>query len=243
MRTCSRYRTDIASESSVTDAYGRIDSELPRGGLVNLAGIAYPVRLHECSLAEFERVMAVNVTGSFLMLKAAAARMIPQGVGRIVNTSSITAFDGGGTFIAAAFMFIQGPINFDILRLFQRPVGASERQVISQLSRCRRKIGGEADELGLDARDSRHGSVRLESERRAGVVGADRSRRAGDRMPRDDVVRVVVGQQHAWDLAVHQPGPQHRRIADSLARSTSVRKSLAPCRSASAARHASLAGS
>ena len=91
--------TDIASESSVTDAYHRIDSELPAVvGLVNLAGIACPVPLHECSLAEFERVMAVNVTGSFLMLKAAAERMIPQGVGRIVNTSSITAFDGGGTF-------------------------------------------------------------------------------------------------------------------------------------------------
>jgi NAD(P)-dependent dehydrogenase (short-subunit alcohol dehydrogenase family) len=54
--------------------------------------------LHECDLNEFERVMAVNVTGSYLMLKAAAARMIPQGVGRIINTSSITAFDGGGTF-------------------------------------------------------------------------------------------------------------------------------------------------
>jgi NAD(P)-dependent dehydrogenase (short-subunit alcohol dehydrogenase family) len=91
--------TDIASESSVTDTYKRIDSELPPVvGLVNLAGIACPAPLHECSLAEFERVMAVNVTGSFLMLKAAAARMIPQGVGRIVNTSSITAFDGGGTF-------------------------------------------------------------------------------------------------------------------------------------------------
>ena len=91
--------TDIASESSVTEAYQQIDSELPPVvGLVNLAGIACPVPLHECSLDEFERVMAVNVTGSFLMLKAAAARMIPQGVGRIVNTSSITAFDGGGTF-------------------------------------------------------------------------------------------------------------------------------------------------
>jgi NAD(P)-dependent dehydrogenase (short-subunit alcohol dehydrogenase family) len=91
--------TDIASESSVTEAYEQIDSELPPVvGLVNLAGIPCPVPLHECSLAEFERVMAVNVTGSFLMLKAAAARMIPQGVGRIVNTSSITAFDGGGTF-------------------------------------------------------------------------------------------------------------------------------------------------
>jgi NAD(P)-dependent dehydrogenase (short-subunit alcohol dehydrogenase family) len=91
--------TDIASESSVAEAYQQIDSELPPVvGLVNLAGIPCPVPLHECSLDEFERVMAVNVTGSFLMLKAAAARMIPQGVGRIVNTSSITAFDGGGTF-------------------------------------------------------------------------------------------------------------------------------------------------
>jgi NAD(P)-dependent dehydrogenase (short-subunit alcohol dehydrogenase family) len=91
--------TDIASESSVNEAFARIDADLPPTvGLVNLAGIACPTPLHECDLKEFERVMAVNVTGSFLMLKAAAARMIPQGVGRIVNTSSITAFDGGGTF-------------------------------------------------------------------------------------------------------------------------------------------------
>ena len=90
---------DITSEPAVEEAFARIDAELPPVvGLVNLAGIACPVPLHECTLAEFERVMAVNVTGSFLMLKAAAARMMPQGVGRIVNTSSITAFDGGGTF-------------------------------------------------------------------------------------------------------------------------------------------------
>lgn len=91
--------TDIASESLVTDLFARIDAELPPVvALVNLAGIACTSPLHECELAEFERVMAVNVTGSYLMLKAAAARMIPQGVGRIVNISSITAFDGGGTF-------------------------------------------------------------------------------------------------------------------------------------------------
>ena len=90
---------NIAAEDSVVEAYRRIDGELPPVvGLVNLAGIACPTPLAECSLDEFERVMAVNVTGSFLMLKAAAERMIPQGVGRIVNTSSITAFDGGGTF-------------------------------------------------------------------------------------------------------------------------------------------------
>jgi NAD(P)-dependent dehydrogenase (short-subunit alcohol dehydrogenase family) len=91
--------TNIASEASVADAFARIDAELPPVvGLVTLAGIACTATLHECELQEFVRVMAVNVTGSYLMLKAAAARMIPQGVGRIINTSSITAFDGGGTF-------------------------------------------------------------------------------------------------------------------------------------------------
>jgi NAD(P)-dependent dehydrogenase (short-subunit alcohol dehydrogenase family) len=91
--------TDIASQESVDAAFARMDEELPPVvGLVNLAGIACPVPLHECEPAEFERVMAVNVTGSYLMLRAAAQRMIPRNVGRIVNTSSITAFDGGGTF-------------------------------------------------------------------------------------------------------------------------------------------------
>lgn len=91
--------TDISDEASVAETFDRVDAALPPVvGLVNLAGIACTTPLHECDLAEFERVMAVNVTGSWLMLRAAAARMIPLGVGRIVNTSSITAFDGGGTF-------------------------------------------------------------------------------------------------------------------------------------------------
>lgn len=90
---------DISSPESVDAAFARIDETLPPVvALVNLAGIACPVPLHECSPEEFNRVMAVNVTGSYLMLKAAAARMIPQHIGRIINTSSITAFDGGGTF-------------------------------------------------------------------------------------------------------------------------------------------------
>src|SRR4051794_18648123 len=78
--------TDIASESSVRDAFDRMDAALPPVvGLVNLAGIACPTPLHDCDLNEFERVMAVNVTGSFLMHRAAAPRMMQQGVGRIVN--------------------------------------------------------------------------------------------------------------------------------------------------------------
>ena len=55
--------TNIASESSVAEAFERIDAELaPVVGLVNLAGIACTATLHECELAEFDRVMGVNVT-------------------------------------------------------------------------------------------------------------------------------------------------------------------------------------
>ena len=72
-------------------------------GLVNLAGIPCPTPLLDLSLEEWDRVLAVNATGSFLMLKAAAQRMVTTGVGRIVNTSSITAFDGGGTFSKGAY--------------------------------------------------------------------------------------------------------------------------------------------
>ena len=44
----------------------------PVVGLVNLAGMTSPTPLHEAEVKEFERVIAVNVTGSFLMLRAAA---------------------------------------------------------------------------------------------------------------------------------------------------------------------------
>jgi NAD(P)-dependent dehydrogenase (short-subunit alcohol dehydrogenase family) len=96
--------TDITSAESVDAAFAIIETELPAVvGLVNLAGIPCPVPLLDLSVEEWNRVLAVNATGSFLMLKAAAKRMVVTGVGRIVNTSSITAFDGGGTYSKGAY--------------------------------------------------------------------------------------------------------------------------------------------
>ena len=95
---------DISSAESVDAAFAIVDAQLPAVvGLVNLAGIPCPVALLDLEIEEWNRVLAVNATGSFLMLKAAAKRMVESGVGRIVNTSSITAFDGGGTFSKGAY--------------------------------------------------------------------------------------------------------------------------------------------
>ncbi|MDN3480688.1 SDR family oxidoreductase [Arthrobacter sp. APC 3897] len=91
---------DVVVPESVQAAFARMDAELPPVlALVNLAGIASPHTLFELSKEIWTRVMDVNATGTLLMMQAAARRMVDGGAGgRIVNTSSITAYDGGGTF-------------------------------------------------------------------------------------------------------------------------------------------------
>jgi NAD(P)-dependent dehydrogenase (short-subunit alcohol dehydrogenase family) len=75
--------------AEAADALGRVDI------LVNNAGIAMLRPFLELPLAEFERVMRVNVTGALLCAQHAARRMIAQGGGRIVNIASISGQRAG----------------------------------------------------------------------------------------------------------------------------------------------------
>lgn len=81
--------TDPASTerlaADVIAAWGRIDV------LFNNAGIAGIGVLHETSVELWDRVMAVNVRGVFLVAKAVLPHMIAAGVGSIVNMSSCIA--------------------------------------------------------------------------------------------------------------------------------------------------------
>jgi len=54
----------------------------------NNAGIGVHQRLHETSDEDFDRVIAVNLRGTFLGLKHQIRQMLTQGAGAIVNTSS-----------------------------------------------------------------------------------------------------------------------------------------------------------
>jgi len=91
---------DVSDPAAVAAAFARIDRELPPvRAVVNLAGIPSPHTIFELTPDIWDRVMNVNAKGTLLMTQAAAERMIAGGQGgRIVNTSSITAIDGGGTF-------------------------------------------------------------------------------------------------------------------------------------------------
>jgi len=63
--------------------YGRLDV------LVNAAGIIVRASGEETSDEQWQRIMAVNVSGTFFMCRAAIKAMKPQGSGAIVNFGSI----------------------------------------------------------------------------------------------------------------------------------------------------------
>ncbi len=91
---------DVTDEAQVESAakaalatLGRIDI------LVNNAGIAGPIRRSwEYPLAEWKKVIAVNVDGVYLCSRAVVPVMMAQKYGRIVNLASIAGKNGSPYF-------------------------------------------------------------------------------------------------------------------------------------------------
>lgn len=94
---------DVAAEADVVSLFDAAEAAFgPVTGLVNNAGIlerAMP--LAEMEQARWDRVFAVNATGSFLAAREAVRRMLRAGTGgSIVNLSSVAALLGApGEFV------------------------------------------------------------------------------------------------------------------------------------------------
>ncbi|SFR64234.1 SDR family NAD(P)-dependent oxidoreductase [Halogeometricum limi] len=85
-------RCDVTDEGSVEDAVGATVDRF--GGVdcvVNNAGIAGPTKpIEEVEREEWDRTMAVNVTGMYLVAKHTAPHLRESDRGRMVNVSSIS---------------------------------------------------------------------------------------------------------------------------------------------------------
>jgi NAD(P)-dependent dehydrogenase (short-subunit alcohol dehydrogenase family) len=90
--------TDVSDETAVKalvaetmERFGQIDV------LVNNAALFAPLRetkFTEIDMAVWDRVMAINVRGPFLMVKHVAPHMIARGYGKIINIGSGSIFHG-----------------------------------------------------------------------------------------------------------------------------------------------------
>jgi len=103
---------DVSGEASVEETLtaimrvtGRLDI------LVNNAGVAIRKASVDLPLDEWEKVMAVNMTGAFLCARAAARHMIAAGRGgAIVNTASIMGLSGGGLYPNISYQTSKGAV-------------------------------------------------------------------------------------------------------------------------------------
>lgn len=95
---------DIADEQAIDTAARRFEAELPPVlAVVNVAGISDPTPFVDTSIERWERVLRVNLTGTFTVTRRFVPGMVDRGIGRIVSLSSTAAQSGGGTYSAAAY--------------------------------------------------------------------------------------------------------------------------------------------
>jgi NAD(P)-dependent dehydrogenase (short-subunit alcohol dehydrogenase family) len=83
------YRCDVTDESAVADTVDQVAKTLGRPSvLCNVAGIGTFAHTVEMPLSLWERILAVNLTGPFLMARATLPHMLEGGDGSIVNVAS-----------------------------------------------------------------------------------------------------------------------------------------------------------
>lgn len=84
---------DMGNTDQVNAMFDRIDAEFGAISiLVNNAGVAMPGDMLETDIADFQRVIDINLTGVFLSIQRAAKSMIAGKIeGAIINMSSINA--------------------------------------------------------------------------------------------------------------------------------------------------------
>jgi NAD(P)-dependent dehydrogenase (short-subunit alcohol dehydrogenase family) len=88
---------DVTDEAAVQVVFDAVEDRLD--GVVHAAGVAGGGPVHMLDRAEWDRVIAVNLTGSFLVAKAALTRMMSQGRvdgerGALVTLASVEGIEG-----------------------------------------------------------------------------------------------------------------------------------------------------
>ena len=102
---------DVADEAGVDALFAGIAADFGRIDIVvNAAGIALRARAVDHTLENWEKVMRVNATGTFLCCRSAARHMIPSKRGAIVNIASIMGVSGGGIYPNVSYHTSKGAV-------------------------------------------------------------------------------------------------------------------------------------
>jgi 3-oxoacyl-[acyl-carrier protein] reductase len=90
------YAVDVADEAQVAAAAAAVRAEMgPVAILVTSAGVAGKnAKVMDYDVAEWDRIMAINLRGTFLCCRAVLPQMVEAGYGRIVTIASVAGKEG-----------------------------------------------------------------------------------------------------------------------------------------------------
>jgi meso-butanediol dehydrogenase/(S,S)-butanediol dehydrogenase/diacetyl reductase len=94
------YEFNVTDWDAAQDVVTQVENDLgPIAILVNNAGLSSVVPFLELEEDEWDRVLAVNLKGTFITCRAVLPRMVAHGHGRVVNMSSILGKSGEANFV------------------------------------------------------------------------------------------------------------------------------------------------
>ena len=122
------YVVDVADDNSVKAAVDEVDSSFGRiDALVNCAGISSSYKpFYDMTMNEWEKVISVNLKGTFLCSKYVSRKMMKNKKGKIVNISCIrsrvfgpnmadySASKGGVVALTSAMALDLAPFNIQV---------------------------------------------------------------------------------------------------------------------------------
>ena len=166
---------DLAQADQIAAAFARAgDAFGPPHILVNNAGIAVAAPIHRTELADWQRVMDLNVTGPFLCIRAIVKQMTKADYGRIINVAS-TAGLTGYAYCAAYCAAKHGLIG--LTRALARELAHHRRdreRGMSRLYRHRHCRRSRRQYRGQDRTHSRAGVEGIDGAQSARAPGASR---------------------------------------------------------------------
>ena len=88
-------RCDVTRKAAVDELADRVLAELGRVDiLVNSAGVAFRSPAEDFPEEEFDRIIGINLKGTYLCCQAFGRKLLAQGSGSVINVASIGAFIG-----------------------------------------------------------------------------------------------------------------------------------------------------
>jgi len=101
--SAATFQLDVTDPAAAHKAMGDLVAQKGRVDvLVNCAGITGKtgIKSHEVALDDFDRVMNVNLRGSFIMFQAVIGHMLARNYGRVLHIASISGKEGNAGMLA-----------------------------------------------------------------------------------------------------------------------------------------------